>query len=198
MSFLENKNRRLNKRGFTLIELLVVISIIGLLSTVVLASLNEIRKKATNAKIKQEIGQWVKAINLYRNDYGFYPLEPSKPFLGPEKMVCLGGYDLSCNYEQADTNSLYELVSKYINVSQNPNRKALYTYYGNSVSSYGIYLPGRIVINYVLEGNRVECGNGASMNFQWFINENPGILDDQEIEEMNNGLYTFCDIVFVF
>jgi prepilin-type N-terminal cleavage/methylation domain-containing protein len=44
--------------GFTLIELLVVISIIGLLSTVVLASVNVARANAADAAIKSEIQQY--------------------------------------------------------------------------------------------------------------------------------------------
>jgi prepilin-type N-terminal cleavage/methylation domain-containing protein len=65
---------RKNNKGFTLIELLVVISIIGLLSSIVLASLNDARKKGKDAAIKQTMRQFQNALELYRNDNaGNYP-----------------------------------------------------------------------------------------------------------------------------
>jgi prepilin-type N-terminal cleavage/methylation domain-containing protein len=62
-----------NKKGFTLIELLVVISIIALLSSIVLASLNSARGKARTAAQQVAIDQTKKALQLYWTDNGSFP-----------------------------------------------------------------------------------------------------------------------------
>ncbi len=68
--------------GFTLIELLVVISIIGLLSSVVLASLNSARQKARNAKRLSDIHQIATALELVYNETGHYPAHTGIPSNG--------------------------------------------------------------------------------------------------------------------
>lgn len=67
--------KRINgQKGFTLIELLVVISIIGVLSTIAMTSLNSARAKARDAKRQSEIDQIRKALELYYADNNQYPV----------------------------------------------------------------------------------------------------------------------------
>lgn len=61
-------------RGFTLIELLVVISIIGMLSSVIFASIDSTRAKARDARRLSDMRQMVNALELYAsNNNGRYP-----------------------------------------------------------------------------------------------------------------------------
>jgi prepilin-type N-terminal cleavage/methylation domain-containing protein len=62
-------------RGFTLIELLVVIAIIGVLSAVVLASLNTARAKGADATIKGDLSGIRSQASIYFDDYGNYGVQ---------------------------------------------------------------------------------------------------------------------------
>ena len=60
-------------KGFTLIELLVVISIIALLSSIVISSLNAARDKARTANARAELNQIATAISLLITDTNRMP-----------------------------------------------------------------------------------------------------------------------------
>ncbi|MCI0620053.1 prepilin-type N-terminal cleavage/methylation domain-containing protein [Candidatus Wolfebacteria bacterium] len=108
--------RQLHNRGFTLIELLVVIVIIGILSGIVLASLNESRAKSRDARRVQDLHQIENALAIYSANNGLYPVAATE--------VTLTG---------SDTASTALIGGGMIpSMPQDPNNLAQYTYQTNA------------------------------------------------------------------
>ncbi len=72
-----DKNLKMEKkmRGFTMIELIVVIAILGLLSTIGLVSFRTAQIKGRDAQRKNDLSQIQKALEMYYNDYSYYPTD---------------------------------------------------------------------------------------------------------------------------
>ncbi len=122
--FLNRHASKKYKLGFTLIELMVVISIIGLLSSIVLASLKDARDKANVVKFSSEINQFKTALELYRADKGEYPYENKSSlttFNSDDNRTTLN--DGSSNPTQT---SVATMMSNYIKILPNFSNECPY------------------------------------------------------------------------
>jgi prepilin-type N-terminal cleavage/methylation domain-containing protein len=89
---------RVYHKGFTLIELLVVITIIGILSAIVLASLNTARAKARDALRAEDMHSIASALEMYYITYGCLPITGSStcgPAAGTYSRLEAGTWDYS-------------------------------------------------------------------------------------------------------
>ncbi|MFA6464090.1 MAG: prepilin-type N-terminal cleavage/methylation domain-containing protein [Candidatus Paceibacterota bacterium] len=112
-----------HKKGFTLIELMVVISIISLLSSIVLTSLNTARVRARDARRMSDITELRNALQLIANDNG--GIYPPSTYWG---INCIGLNDGDSNCwlgngrNMGDTN-ITTLFSNYMKViPRDPSR----------------------------------------------------------------------------
>ena len=138
-------------RGFTLIELLVVISIIAMLSSIVLASLNSARAKARDANRVSSIRQVQIALELYYDANGKYPY-PSQPWPNPPN-----NSDVPLNWP-----SIVSDLSPYIRtIPIDPTSSFNYHYYVatlNPAPFYAIYIPYETkTACYVCAGPAGQC-----------------------------------------
>jgi prepilin-type N-terminal cleavage/methylation domain-containing protein len=74
--------KSLKKNGFTLVELLVVISIIGVLAGLLLVNFVGVRGRASDARNKNDLAQFQKALRLYYNDFNTFPVGNGFAILG--------------------------------------------------------------------------------------------------------------------
>ena len=160
------RQARATQAGFTLIELLVVIAIIGILASVVLASLNSARTKARNASYVSQIKEYQKALSLAYSDAGVYP---GHPYWG-----CIGtGYpsgrcwaaDSSYTETNGTATAFKNALTNYMDTSviPGPSNMSFGPMYHveQGGAEYGIIM--------ILEGN-VSCPLGTKVNSSAYTN----------------------------
>lgn len=74
--------KKIKSSGFTIVELLIVIIVIAILATLVITAYNGVQTKAKNARTVAATQAWAKAIELYYEDTGNWPVN-----------TCLGDTD---------------------------------------------------------------------------------------------------------
>lgn len=60
-------------RAFTLIELLTVMAVIAILAAILIPTVSSVRGSANKAKTRAQFSQWASAMELFRQEYGYYP-----------------------------------------------------------------------------------------------------------------------------
>ena len=128
------QRKKARKTGFTLIELLIAITIIGILVAVGLGSFGSAQKKARDSKRKTDLQSISRALELYYNDCGAYPLT------GNNNVIAGCGATGSCNTSASDCSWGGVFTRNGINyMTEIPSDPMGNYYYVSNGTSYGLY-----------------------------------------------------------
>ncbi len=98
---------RLKNRGFTLLELLVVIAIIGVLATIILASLATAKARSRDTRRIADLKQLQQGVENYFENNGTYPITSDLTSLYPTYLASAPKDPSGGNYAYAGTVTTY-------------------------------------------------------------------------------------------
>lgn len=134
---------KLARRGFTLIELMVTISIISLIASIILASLNDARARARDAKRLADIHNLKNAVHLYYSGNNSYPLMAAND---------------SAGWDVSNVGSFIQIPEQF---SDPQNSDPYHTYYYRTAPPFPPSCPAttQAVIHFWTEKQMAQLGN---------------------------------------
>lgn len=157
--------------GFTIVELLIVIVVIGILAAITIVAYNGVQQKARNTQTQLAMASYAKAMILYGQDKGSYPLPAYYTCLGDEYTAttkCDASADLSA------TTTLYNLIKPYLNNGAQP-RPALSDvngrrggfYHNNGTTYYLFFMQEGVNTCPAINGTSRELGDSIVAGGVW-------------------------------
>jgi len=157
---LYTEGMRKNKSGFTLIELLVVIVIMGILVGITLFVYRGAQGRARDAQRQTDIANIQKALELYYDDNGSYPI-PSGTSSAVGNTWYSSGDNSWMNFAIAMLNATNKLPNDPTNTSNGSPLTANNYVYGYTTGSYCGKTSGQwYILVYRLEGAKEKKATG--------------------------------------
>lgn len=184
-----------NLRGFTLLELLVVLAIIGLLATIILASVGAGRSKARDAKRLVETRHLATTLQMYLIDHGNFhsilALDGVNATLPPNGSIVQALYFSTPIFPSGPGNNSWDTLktrladyAKSLAVDSNNSFSDWNNFLTSDSYTDGFYILAiadrDIIINRYIDGTPLCDGN--SFTASWYIstvleNENSALTD---------------------
>ena len=107
--------KRMKQKGFTIIELVVVIAIISVLASIILVNVVQYNQRGKAAWVLGQVNQIQKALEMYKNQYGYYPYQNGKDLGYPDGIDAAGCTDPKTEFDNSFVGALtLKLVPNFI------------------------------------------------------------------------------------
>ncbi|MFZ5438343.1 MAG: type II secretion system protein [Patescibacteria group bacterium] len=174
------KRLNINQHGFTMIELLIVMVILSLLLVVGIGSFVSSQIKSRDSARKTDLQNIVRALELYYNDKGEYPIDTGKvgilgqewgePFVDPNNTETLymnllpsdpGGYTYYYTSVTGDRYQLYAYLENENDIDLNKDGANIQVYTGTDCGVSGI-----VTCNYGISSPNIYPETGHALTVE--------------------------------
>ena len=130
-----------SSKGFTIVELLIVIVIIGILAGISIVTYTGMQERSRNMAIERAVSDYVKALGVYRTEYGTYPTTTST-CMGAVADYRNGGCMSVASAPAAPSATFETELKKVISPLPKPDNNKCYTGWGACRRNFThVYIP---------------------------------------------------------
>lgn len=142
--------------GFTLVELIIVMAILGIMATLVAGNYLTSARRSRDARRKSDLSMISKALEMYYNDYGQYPLASAGRIAG-----CGAGGTGACVW---GTSAFSNTTTGVVYMKKMPKDPGTYSYLYTTTGGTNYQLYARLEYTQDKDAFSPATGNCGSAN----------------------------------